>query len=108
MRKYLFPAALAAVLAGTSLAQASDDRTACTTAPSSQWLSAQDLASKLEAQGYAVRRLELKRGCGEARLIDKNGVRTEVYFDPATGAIIDRRQRESHREWRGERHRDWR
>jgi hypothetical protein len=91
MRKIIFLSVIAAALGGATLAEASNYRAPCTSTPASQWLSAQELAAKFEAQGYAVRKIELKWNCGEANLTDKNGVRTEVRFDPTTGTITSRR-----------------
>ena len=59
------------------------------------------------AQGYTVRKIELKQGCGEANLVDSKGVRTEVRFDPANGTIVtrsDRDGRQHDRDDDGDRH----
>ncbi len=91
MRKIIFLGAVVTVLGGATLAEASDYRASCTTTPASQWLSTPELAAKFDTQGYTVRKIEIKWNCGEATLLDKNGVRTEVRFDPTNGAIISRR-----------------
>ncbi len=113
MRKIIILSAIAAtVLGGATLAEARDSRVSCTSAPASQWLSASDLAAKFTAQGYTVQKIELKRNCGEADLIDRNGVRTEVRFDPTNGAVLARQaevthQNRNHRDDRQHRdHRD--
>ena len=62
----------------------------CTATPASQWLSTSELAAKFAAQGYTVRKIELKPSCGEANLVDSKGVRTEVRFDPTNGTIMTR------------------
>ena len=85
-----------AVLGSATLAEARDSRVSCTSTPASQWLSTSELSAKFAAQGYTVRKIELKRGCGEADLIDRNGVRTEVRFDPTNGAIMTRHAEVSH------------
>ena len=97
MRKIIFLSAMIAVLGSATLAQARDHRVSCTAAPTDQWLSASDLATKFVAQGYKVRKIELKQGCGEADLVDGKGVRTEVRFDPANGTIMTRADRDSRR-----------
>jgi hypothetical protein len=97
MRKFIFLGAIAAVLGGATLAEASDYRSSCTSAPTNQWLSTAALAAKFEAQGYTVRKIELKLNCGKAKLLDKNGVRTEVRFDPANGTITARQDHATRR-----------
>jgi hypothetical protein len=97
MRKIIILSAIAAtVLGGATLAEARDSRVSCTSAPASQWLSTAELSAKFAAQGYTVHKIELKRGCGEANLVDRNGVRTEVRFDPTTGAVTARHAEVSH------------
>jgi hypothetical protein len=97
MRKIIFLSAMIAVLGSAALAQARDYRVSCSAAPAGQWLSTSDLAAKFVAQGYTVRKIELKQGCGEADLIDGKGVRTEVRFDPANGTIVTRSDRDGRR-----------
>lgn len=92
----ILSAIAAAVLGGATAADARDSRVSCTSAPASQWLSTSELSAKFAAQGYTVRKIELKRGCGEAGLVDGNGMRTEVRFDPTTGAITARHAEVSH------------
>jgi hypothetical protein len=97
MRKIIILSAIAAaVLGGATLAEARNSRVSCTSTPASQWLSTSELSAKFAAQGYTVQKIELKRGCGEADLVDSNGVRTEVRFDPTTGAITARHAEVSH------------
>jgi hypothetical protein len=93
----ILSAIAAAVLGGATLADARDSRVSCTATPASQWLSTSELSAKFANQGYTVRKIELKRGCGEADLIDRNGVRTEVRFDPTNGAVLSRQAEASHR-----------
>lgn len=100
MRKIIVLSAIIAVLGTAAVAQARDHQVSCTAAPAGQWLSAPDLAAKFVAQGYTVRKIELKQGCGEADLIDGKGVRTEVRFDPANGTIMTRADRDGRRHHR--------
>lgn len=54
-------------------------------------LSDAELRSKLETAGYTkVRSLGREEGCVEAKGIDKDGKRFEVYLHPATGEIVSR------------------
>jgi hypothetical protein len=59
-----------------------------TTAAESQLLSIGALQTKVEAQGYTVRKAKLKNACGELYTADKNGARFELFVDPTSGAII--------------------
>ena len=101
MRKIVILGAMIAVLGSATLTQARDHRQSCSAATADQWLSASDLAAKFVAQGYTVRKIELKQGCGEANLIDSKGVRSEVRFDPANGTIVARSDRDGRRHDRG-------
>lgn len=55
-------------------------------------LSEAELRGKLEAAGYTqVRSLGHEDGCVEAKGIDKDGKRFEVYLHPTTGEIVIQR-----------------
>lgn len=90
MRSIIVVTIAAALLGGAAIATASERRGPCTAAAPQQWLSLPDLAAKVEAQGYTVRKIELERGCGEAHVLDQNGVRAELRLDPADGRIVGR------------------
>lgn len=77
-----------AVLGLTSSAQAGSLGRACTTAPEAQWLSIKELQTKVEAQGYTVKKAKLKKACGELYTLDKNGKRVELFVDPTNGKIV--------------------
>ena len=49
------------------------------------WLSQQEIASRLEQQGYRVHRLEAEHSCVEAYVSDPGGRKSELYVDPTTG-----------------------
>ena len=49
------------------------------------WLPKQEIASRLEQQGYQVHRLEAEHGCVEAYVSDSAGRKSELYVDPTTG-----------------------
>lgn len=55
-------------------------------------LSDTELRSKLEAAGYSqVRSIGHEGGCVEAKGLDKDGKRFEVYLHPTTGEIVSQR-----------------
>jgi hypothetical protein len=49
------------------------------------WLSRQQVEAQLTQVGYRVHRLEADDGCLEAHVTAQDGVRAELYVDPATG-----------------------
>ena len=103
-RTIIVTAALAAI-AGPALAsdgdhntrkqryQAASEHSRCTTGPAAEWLSFDQMASKLKEQGYTVRKLERSHGCYEVKATDTNGVRVEFYVDPTTAKISRREGR---------------
>lgn len=72
---------------------ASDRDGRCSTRPDAKWLSVEQLTQKLKDQGYSVRRVERSHGCYEVKATDVNGVRVEIYVDPATAEIVNRDDR---------------
>lgn len=50
-----------------------------------QWLPKQQVEAQLNQMGYEVQRLKADDGCIEADVIDRDGVRSELYVDPMTG-----------------------
>jgi hypothetical protein len=52
------------------------------------WLSMGALQTKVEAQGYSVRKAKLKAACGELYTVDKDGNRVELFVDPTSGEIV--------------------
>ncbi|RDV03224.1 PepSY domain-containing protein [Undibacter mobilis] len=78
----------AAILATSGAAYAGSLGRPCTSAPQNQWLSMQQLQSKLEGQGYTVRKAKLAKACGEFYTIDKNGSQVELFLDPTNGQIV--------------------
>ena len=53
----------------------------------SQWLTIGASQSKIEAQGYTVRKVRLKKTCGEVYAADRGGARVELFVD-RHGAIV--------------------
>jgi len=88
MRKIAVFTIAVALLGATAIAQAGSLGRPCTSAPQNQWLSMQELQSKVEVLGYKVQKAKLKAACGELYTIDKNGTRVELFVDPTNGAIV--------------------
>lgn len=84
----LFLAALLPVLAVGSAAYAKNDE-GCTRAPKEQWLSTEQLKTKLTEQGFTVSKVEIEDGCAEADAKGKDGKETELHLDPATGNVVE-------------------
>ena len=57
----------------------------CEDTDRSVWLSQAALTEKLEAQGWAVRRMKEDGGCWEVYGTTPEGQRVEGYFHPVTG-----------------------
>ncbi len=76
------PAAIAA-----SLVMTASQASAAVTAGSYAGKTKAEIAETLERQGYTVRKVETEDGYLEAyALLD--GVRLEIYVDPATGKVV--------------------
>ena len=92
MRKIAIIAAAALVSIGVlPIAQAESLGRPCTTVPESQWLPLEVLKAKVEAQGFRVQKAKLKAACGEIYALDKNGARTELFVDPSSGEVVDKK-----------------
>ncbi|WP_420861894.1 PepSY domain-containing protein [Algirhabdus cladophorae] len=67
----------------------------CEATKRSDWMSQADLTTKLEAEGWSVRRMKEDGGCWEVYGTNAEGQRVEGYFHPITGAaeIIAQRGR---------------
>lgn len=88
MRKITIVTVAATLLATAATAQAGSLGRPCTAAPQSQWLSINELQTKVEALGYKVRKAKLKKACGELYTLDKNGQQVELFVDPTNGKIV--------------------
>lgn len=80
--KSLTAVALAALSLGALASEA------CTDAPRGKWLQQQDVKTRLEKQGYHVKRLKEDDGCYEAHVTGKDGKKAELKINPANGAVI--------------------
>jgi hypothetical protein len=76
--------ALGTLTAGTALA--SEDH-GCT-APMAEWQPREALQTKLEGEGWKVRRIKTEDGCYEAYAINDKGERVEAVFDPKTFQLV--------------------
>lgn len=85
----LFLAALLSLLAAGTVAYGKDDE-GCTRAPKEQWLSTEQLKTKLTEKGFTVSKVEIEGGCAEVDARDKDGKETELHLDPATGNIVEK------------------
>lgn len=85
MKKFVAAAALivvaSAAFAGPSCA-----------VPEAQWMKEADFKAKLTAQGYQIKTFKVSKGqCYEIYGFDKAGKKVEIYFDPATAAVLEQK-----------------
>jgi hypothetical protein len=60
--------------------------------PQDKWLKEADFKAQLEKQGYQIKTFKVSKGqCYEIYGFDKAGKKVEIYFDPATGAELERK-----------------
>ena len=60
--------------------------------PKDQWMKEADFKAQLEKQGYQIKTFKVSKGkCYEIYGFDKDGKKVEIYFDPATGAELERK-----------------
>lgn len=58
--------------------------------PKDQWMKEADFKARLEAQGYQIKTFKVSKGqCYEIYGFDKDQKRVEIYFDPATAAVLE-------------------
>ena len=51
-----------------------------------------DFRARIEAQGYQIKTFKVTKGkCYEIYGLDKDGRKVEIYFDPGTGAELERK-----------------
>jgi len=80
-------AAIAIASATPALALASPS---CTGEPKSKWMSEEAMKAKIDAMGYKVKTFEVTGNCYEIYGKDKSGNRAEIYFNPVSGAIVQK------------------
>jgi hypothetical protein len=59
----------------------------CTDQPKEKWMSVESFKSKVEAEGYKIRKFKQTGSCYEIYGADKNGKNVEIYFNPTDGSI---------------------
>lgn len=81
---FLFAALLA--LAGAAVAGPTCN------VPKEKWMKESDFKSNLEKQGYQIKTFKVTKGnCYEIYGHDKTGKKVEIYFDPATAAVLEQK-----------------
>ena len=59
-------------------------------APKEKWMKEADFKAKLEGEGYKIKTFKVTKGqCYEIYGQDKAGKKVEIYFDPATAAVLE-------------------
>ncbi len=86
MKKLIAASVLSLALAAPAFA--GDDYVGPLNVPRDQWLSATEVAQKIEAK---IREIEADDGAYEFEAIDSNGARVEGHAHPATGEILNTR-----------------
>ena len=60
-------------------------------APKDKWMKEADFKKNVEAQGYQIKTFKVSKGnCYEIYGHDKAGAKVEIYFDPVTGAALQK------------------
>lgn len=59
-------------------------------APKDKWMKEADFKAGLIAQGFQIKNFKVSKGeCYEIYGFDKAGKKVEIYFDPATAAVLE-------------------
>ena len=59
-------------------------------APKETWMKEADFKARLEGEGYKIKTFKVTKGqCYEIYGQDKAGKKVEIYFDPATAAVLE-------------------
>jgi len=77
---------LALLLAAPTLAHAHGDFKC--TEPAAEWKKRDELVSKLEKEGWQIRKIKIDNGCYEVYGFDKQGTKKESYFNPKTLELV--------------------
>ncbi len=84
--KTLIAAAALTLIASTSFAGPTCN------VPEAQWMKEADFKAKMVAQGYTIKTFKVSKGkCYEIYGFDKAGKKVEIYFDPATAAVLEQK-----------------
>lgn len=90
MRKLAVLAGIAALVGAAGFAHAESVARRCTIAPEGAYLTVDAFLAKAIDEGYQVRSLETKAGCGKIRAVDRNGGEAELFVDLASGDAVKR------------------
>ncbi len=85
MRKLAILASLAALVGTAGFANAESVGRGCSTAGASDYLTVDAFLTKMIDQGYKVRHLETKAGCGKIHTVDRKGQEAEHFVDLTSG-----------------------
>ena len=84
MNKLILAAVLLPTVTGTALAGPTCQ------VPQEKWMKETDFKARLEAQGYQIKTFKVSKGqCYEIYGHDRAGKKVEIYFDPATAAVLE-------------------
>lgn len=60
--------------------------------PKEQWMKESDFRARVQEQGFEIKTFKVSKGqCYEIYGFDKAGQKVEIYFNPATAAVIERK-----------------
>ena len=60
--------------------------------PKEKWMKEADFKAKVEAEGYKIKTFKVtKDNCYEIYGFDQDGKKVEIYFNPETGAELERK-----------------
>jgi hypothetical protein len=60
--------------------------------PKERWMKEADFKAQMEKQGYQIKTFKVSKGqCYEIYGSDKAGKKVEIYFDPATAAVLEQK-----------------
>jgi hypothetical protein len=77
------------LLAGAAAGASAHGDVKCKAYPKTEWKSHEELARKLAAEGWTIRRMEVSKTCYEVYAKDPQGKRVEAFFDPVTFARVE-------------------
>ncbi len=76
-------------LSALSIAGAAIAAPLCTTEPKAKWLTEVQMKAKAAELGYTkIKTFQVSGSCYEIYGFNKDGKRSEVYFNPVTGAVV--------------------
>jgi hypothetical protein len=60
----------------------------CTDQPKDKWMNEGDFKTRLEGEGYKIRKFKQPGTCYEIYGTNKEGKNVEIYFNPVDGSIV--------------------